>query len=117
MRSIVTFGADNLAMLYVYFPQEGHRVDNSIYEVLRHPIYAGVLRLGVGLALLNGNVFAIFFGLLLMPFGLTAWVRLVEEQELLERFGTGYANYRKATPAFWPRLRYLGEFFRFLLKG
>ena len=117
LRAIFTFGLDNLTMLYVYFPQKGSQVDSSIYSVLRHPVYAGGLRLSIGLAFLNGNVFAIFFGLLLMPMGLTAWVRLVEEQELIERFGTDYLVYRKATPAFWPRLRDLGKFFTFLLKG
>ena len=117
IRAIFTFGLDNLAMLYVYFPEKGHRVDSSIYEMLRHPVYAGVLRLGLGLAFLNGNIFAILFGLLILPFGLTAWVRLVEEKELTERFGNDYIKYRKVTPAFWPRLNNMGKFFLFLLKG
>lgn len=117
VRAIFTFGLDNLAMLYVYFPEKGRRVDSSIYGVLRHPVYAGMLRLGLGLAFLNGNIFAIIFGLLILPFGLTAWVRLVEEKELIERFGDWYLKYRKSTPAFWPRPRKLGKFFRFLLKG
>ena len=117
IRAIFTFGLDNLAMLYVYFPKEGHRVDNSIYEVLRHPVYAGVLRLGLGLAFLNGNIFAIIFGLLILPFGLFTWVRLVEEKELVERFEDEYLDYRKATPAFWPRPRNLGKFFSFLIRG
>jgi len=117
IRAILTFGLDNLAMLYVYFPKKGHRVDSSIYEVLRHPVYAGVLRLGLGLAFLNGNIFAIIFGLLILPFGTTAWVRLVEEKELIERFGNEYIGYRKVTPAFWPRPNNLGKFFHFLLKG
>ncbi len=117
LRAVFTFGLDNLTMLYVYFPDNGRRVDSSIYGALRHPVYAGALRLGLGLAFLNGNIFAIIFGLLLLPFALTAWVRLVEEKELLERFGDGYAEYRKATPSFWPSPRSLGKFFRFLIKG
>ena len=95
IRSISTFGIDNLTMLYVYYSKKGHRVSSDIYSVSRHPIYAGVLRLAIGLALLNGNVFVIFFGLLLLPFGLTTWVRLVEKQELLERFGSGTTNIAK----------------------
>ena len=117
IRSILAFGFDYLTMLYVYYPEKSHRVDNNIYAVIRHPVYAGVLRLSIGLALLNGNAFSLFFGLLLLPFGLTAWIRLVEERELIERFGSGYAEYRKTTPAFWPRLRDLGKFFSFILKG
>ena len=117
IRTILTFGLDNLAMLYVYFPERGHRVASSMYEMLRHPVYAGVLRLGMGLAFLNGNIFAIIFGLLILPLGLNAWVRLVEEKELIERFGNDYVEYRKVTPAFWPRLNNLGKFYHFLLKG
>lgn len=117
LRAVLTFGVDNLTMLYVYFPEKGRRVDNDIYGILRHPVYAGALRLSIGLSLLNGNASALFFGLLLMPLALTAWVRLVEEKELIERFGADYADYRKATPAFWPGLRNLGNFFQFLLKG
>jgi len=114
LRAAFVFGLDNLALLYVYFPDKGRRVDRSIYDVLRHPVYAGVLRLGLGLAFLNGNIFAVIFGFLILPFGLFAWVRLVEEKELLERFGDGYAAYRRTTPAFWPRLSDLGQFWKFI---
>ena len=116
LRAVFTFGFDNLAMLYVYFPEEGRMVDSAIYGILRHPVYAGVIRLGFGLGLLNGNWFALTFGLF-MPFGMTLWLRLVEEKELLERFGQGYADYRQRVPAFWPRPRAYGKFWRFLITG
>jgi protein-S-isoprenylcysteine O-methyltransferase Ste14 len=116
LRSIFTFGADNLALLYVYQPEEGKIINSSIYDILRHPVYAGVLRVGIGLALLNGNANAIAFAIL-MPLGLTGWIHLVEEKELIERFGQSYLDYRKHTPAFWPRLRDFGKFFTFLLTG
>ncbi len=117
IRAIFTFGLDNLTMLYVYFPDKGQRIDSNIYEVLRHPVYAGVLRLGLGLAFLNGNIFAIIFGLLILPFGLTAWVRLVEEKELIKRFGDNYSDYRKSTPAFWPRPWKIYDFWKYLFFG
>jgi len=116
IRSVFAFGADNLAMLYVYHPEEGKIVDSSIYGVLRHPVYAGVLRVGIGLALLNGNANALAFALLL-PLGLFGWIRLVEEKELIERIGESYLDYRKRVPAFWPKLRDLGKFFKFLITG
>lgn len=116
IRSVFAFGADNLALLYVYYPEKGRIIDSSIYGILRHPVYAGVLRVGIGLALLNGNANAIAFAIL-MPLGLTSWIRLVEEKELIERFGQSYLDYRKRTPAFWPRLRDLGVFFNFLITG
>jgi protein-S-isoprenylcysteine O-methyltransferase Ste14 len=45
------------------------------------------------------------------------WLRFVEEKELIERFGGAYLDYRARVPAFWPRLRELPTFFRFLLTG
>jgi protein-S-isoprenylcysteine O-methyltransferase Ste14 len=102
-------------MVYVYFPEEGRLVDSSIYGVLRHPIYAAALYVVIGLALLSGNWIALVFAAL-MPIGLTGWVRLVEEKDLIERF-PDYSNYRLGVPAFWPRLRDLGKFLGFLLKG
>jgi protein-S-isoprenylcysteine O-methyltransferase Ste14 len=116
IRSVFAFGVDNLALLYVYHPEEGYIVDSNIYGILRHPIYAGALRVGIGLALLNGNANAITFAILL-PLGFAGWVRLVEEKELIERFGQSYLDYRKRTPAFWPRLHNMGKLFMFLFTG
>jgi protein-S-isoprenylcysteine O-methyltransferase Ste14 len=116
VRAYAAFGVDNLSMLYVYFPSEGRLVDSSIYSVLRHPAYAGVVRIGLAFGLWRGTGFSIFFGLF-MPIGLTLWLRLVEEPELIERFGESYAEYRRKVPAFWPRLRDMGTFWRFLITG
>ena len=116
IRSILAFGFDNLALLYVYFPEQGRFIDANIYGVLRHPVYAGVLRVIIGLALLNGNANSIAF-IFFAPLGLFSWVRLVEEKELLERFGDSYAKYRKRVPAFWPRIRDLRKLFGFLVAG
>lgn len=116
IRSIFTFGADNLALLYVYFPEEGKIADSNIYSVLRHPVYAGILRVIIGLALLNGNGNSLFF-IPLAPLGFFGWVRLVEEKNLIERFGQSYLGYRKRVPAFWPKWRDLGTFFKFLITG
>ena len=115
-RSISIFGADNLALLYTYHPEESRIVDSSIYAILRHPIYASLLRICIGLALINGNANSIVFTFF-MPLGFTGWIRLVEEKELIERFGQPYLDYRRRVPAFWPRLRDLGTFFKFLIIG
>jgi protein-S-isoprenylcysteine O-methyltransferase Ste14 len=115
VRSVATFGADYLALLYVYFPEEGRLNNSSIYSILRHPVYAAVLRLAIGLALLSANWYSLLVAAL-MPLGLTGWIRLVEEKELLERF-PDYAEYRKRVPAFWPRPSGLVKFFRFLIAG
>lgn len=115
IRSAWTFGFDNLAMLYVYFPAKGGIINSTIYGILRHPVYAGALRVGIGLACLNMGIYALTFALLL-PLGFTGWVRLVEEKELIERF-PGYAEYRKLTPAFWIKPNAIGAFWKFILAG
>jgi protein-S-isoprenylcysteine O-methyltransferase Ste14 len=115
-RAVFAFGADNLALVYVYFPEKGRIVDSSIYALIRHPAYSGVLRFGMALGLWHGTWSSIAFALL-MPVGMTVWLKLVEEPELIERFGEGYASYRRAVPAFAPRLRDVGKFWRFLVYG
>jgi protein-S-isoprenylcysteine O-methyltransferase Ste14 len=116
LRVLQTFGVDNLTMLYVYFPEESHLVNHKIYTVLRHPAYAGAQRIAIGLALLNGNWFALASALI-FGLGLWGWVRLVEERELIERFGPAYVEYRQRVPAFWPRRGDLKSFFEFLIAG
>jgi len=51
MRSIATFGMDNLTMLYVYFPSESKMTNSSMYQILRHPVYGAALYIGIGLLL------------------------------------------------------------------
>ena len=116
IRGVLAFGFDNLALLYVYYPEEGKLINANIYSILRHPVYASVLRVIIGLALLNGNGNSIAF-IPFAPLGLFGWIRLVEEKELIERFGSSYLDYRKRVPAFWPCLRDYGKFFGFLLAG
>ncbi len=116
LRTVQVFGLDNLTMLYVYFPEESHLVNHQIYNILRHPAYAAVQLIAFGLALLNGS-WAALGSALIFSLGLWGWVRLVEETELIQRFGPSYAEYRKRVPAFWPRLRDLRGLFSFLVLG
>lgn len=115
LRAITTFGVDNLTMLYVYFPEESQIINSSIYGIVRHPVYAGALRVGIGLALLNMGIYALTFAILL-PLGLFGWIRLVEEKELLERI-PNYAEYRKNVPAFFPYPNKIFGFFNFVITG
>jgi protein-S-isoprenylcysteine O-methyltransferase Ste14 len=116
LRAVLAFGIDNLTMLYVYLPQHGQFAQGGIYGILRHPVYAGAVRVALGLGFLNGTwygpICALFFLL-----GMWGWLRLVEERELIARFGPAYGEYRRRVPAFWPRLADLGRFLRFVILG
>lgn len=107
-------GTDYGLMLYVYFPEDSRVVNSAIYALLRHPMYSGAVRVGMALGFLHGTLWSMLFGLF-MPIGLMIWLRWVEEPELLERFGEGYAAYRQTVPAFWPRWQRLGQFWRLLI--
>jgi protein-S-isoprenylcysteine O-methyltransferase Ste14 len=115
IRTVLTFGVDYLTMLYVYFPENGRIANSGIYAILRHPIYAAALRIGLGLALLNTGIYALVF-MPFLPLGLYGFVHLVEEKELLGRFPE-YAKYRKRVPAFWARPGKLASLYNFLITG
>jgi protein-S-isoprenylcysteine O-methyltransferase Ste14 len=107
IRGILTFGADNIAMLYVYHPAEGKIIESSIYNILRHPVYAGALRVGIGLALLNGNANAIV--LPSFPWsqvGFDSW-----KKEVIERFSPILSRLSQTHPSLLARLGDLGKFF------
>ena len=78
-------------------------VVGGVYRYVRNPMYVAVLAAIVGQALLLGRL-----GLL---YAVAAWlavaafVRFYEEPTLTRRFGADYEAYRRAVPAWSPRLR------------
>ena len=79
-------------------------VVGGLYRYVRNPMYVAILAALVGQALLLGQL-----GLLLYAAALglisVAFVRWYEEPALTRRFGADYEAYRRAVPAWWPRLR------------
>jgi len=76
-------------------------VETGIYASVRHPIYGGVTLGALGWGLLNGSPLAIALsGVLLLVFYLKS---IREEAWLVERY-PAYADYRRRTGRFFPRL-------------
>ncbi|MCA1719320.1 MAG: isoprenylcysteine carboxylmethyltransferase family protein [Actinobacteria bacterium] len=79
-------------------------VVGEVYRYVRNPMYVAVLAAIVGQALLLGQL-----GLLLYAGAawlvVAAFVHWYEEPTLTRRFGANYEAYRRAVPAWWPRLR------------
>ena len=79
-------------------------VVGGAYRYVRNPMYVAVLAAIVGQALLLGR-------LVLLLYAAAAWLAVVafvhfyEEPTLARRFGADYEAYRRAVPAWWPRLR------------
>lgn len=82
--------------------RKGKLLKDGIYRVVRHPRY-----LSAGIAVIAVALFVDYVGvylliLLLYPVG---YVMLVlEERELLDRFGEEYRQYQREVPQFLPRL-------------
>jgi protein-S-isoprenylcysteine O-methyltransferase Ste14 len=79
-------------------------VVGGVYRYVRNPMYVAVLAAIVGQALFFGRV-----GLLLYAAAVwlitAAFVHWYEEPTLTRRFGADYEAYRRAVPAWLPRLR------------
>jgi protein-S-isoprenylcysteine O-methyltransferase Ste14 len=79
-------------------------VVGGLYRYVRNPMYVAVLSVIVGQALILGQ-------LVLLPYAAAFWVitaafvRWYEEPALTRRFGADYETYRRAVPAWRPRLR------------
>lgn len=71
---------------------------------LRNPMYAGLLLAIVGQALLFGQSGVLLYAAVVWAVT-AAFVRWYEEPTLTRRFGVEYEAYRRAVPAWWPRLR------------
>jgi protein-S-isoprenylcysteine O-methyltransferase Ste14 len=79
-------------------------VVGGVYRYVRNPMYVAVLAAIIGQAWLLGRL-----GLLLYAGAawlvVAAFVRWYEEPTLTRRFGADYEAYRRAVPAWLPRLR------------
>lgn len=84
-------------------PQEGPGtlLCEGIYARVRHPRYVGVMLGGFGIALASNYLAAYVTMIALLPVAYALTV--IEEQELLQRFGDDYLEYRARVPRFVPR--------------
>jgi protein-S-isoprenylcysteine O-methyltransferase Ste14 len=78
-------------------------VVGGLYRYVRNPMYLGVLATIVGQALVLGQPALLTYALVMFVI-VAAFVRLYEEPVLRRRFGAQYEAYRRAVPAWWPRL-------------
>ncbi|MFW9774047.1 MAG: methyltransferase family protein [Candidatus Thorarchaeota archaeon] len=113
-RSIETFGFDYMTVTYLYFPEESELQDHKIYSVLRHPTYSGILLICFGGMIIYLNPYSIIFFLILY-IGMYIHIHFVEEEELINRFGDSYKEYRKKTPAFFVHPMNWVQFFKFII--
>jgi protein-S-isoprenylcysteine O-methyltransferase Ste14 len=74
------------------------------YRIVRHPIYASMLCLMLGMAAIATTLVYFAIALALFIAGTEIRVRL-EDKLLAERFGDEFRDYRRSTPAYIPLIR------------
>jgi len=110
--SVLTFGIDYMTVVYLYFPEESEVQEHEIYSIVRHPVYMGGIILAGAAIFFRCSVYSILFCLIVYLI-FKIHIR-TEEGELIERFGDGYADYRKKVPALYVHPRNLRPFIKFL---
>jgi protein-S-isoprenylcysteine O-methyltransferase Ste14 len=74
------------------------------YTYCRNPMTLGTAIFYLGVAIWLGSISAVGLGLV-YPVGILIYIKLIEEKELEERFGSEYLEYKMRTPFLIPRLR------------
>ena len=72
------------------------------YTYCRNPMTLGTTIFYLGVAIWLGSFSAIGLGLV-YPVGILIYIKLIEEKELEERFGSEYLDYKRRTPFLIPR--------------
>jgi len=82
-----------------------HLVVTGANRYIRNPMYAGLLLVIVGQAFLFGQYAGPLVYAAVVWAVTAAFVRWYEEPTLRRTYGAEYEAYRRAVPAWWPRLR------------
>ncbi|MBZ0298695.1 MAG: isoprenylcysteine carboxylmethyltransferase family protein [Anaerolineae bacterium] len=76
-------------------------VQTGIYAFVRHPIYTGVIAVGLGTALVHGHPVALLIAIIICAF--FTYKSTFEERLLMQAY-PDYAAYRTRAGRFFPRL-------------
>jgi protein-S-isoprenylcysteine O-methyltransferase Ste14 len=80
-----------------------HLVVGGLYRYVRNVMYIAVTTTILGQALLLGQVVLVVYAAVVWA-GMAVFVLVYEEPTLAGRYGEQYEEYRRAVPAWWPRL-------------
>lgn len=114
-KALRIFGIDNMALVYVFYPNESTLQNHEIYSILRHPAYHGLVLISIGSIFLRFSIYSVIYFFIFLV-GMKMHLKLVEEKELIERFGEQYKKYRENVPAFFVKLKDVKKYFSILFK-
>ena len=109
-KALKTFGIDYMGLVYIFYPKESTLQDHEIYSILRHPTYHSLLLFSIGSIFFRCSIYSIIYFLIFLV-GINMHIKLVEERELIQRFGEQYKKYKENVPALFVRLRDLRKYF------
>lgn len=113
--ALVVAGTGVLVVAFTRFVTEGagtpapiaptqELVVGGLYRHVRNPMYLAVVAVIVGQALMLGRPVLLAYAVVVWA-AVAAFVHWYEEPTLARTFGTSYEDYRRAVPAWRPRLR------------
>ena len=114
LRALFTFGIDYMALVYLYYPEESEVQKHEIFSILRHPTYLAVSLVNIGSFIIRFSIYSLISTCIFQIF-LFVHLYSVEEQELIQRFGDSYLEYKNYVPAILVRLKKIRTYFRFLI--
>lgn len=92
-----------MAIVFGETREEPRVIRESVFSVVRHPIYLSEILLYLGLLMLSMSLAAAFVWVIAIVF--LHYISRWEERLLLARFGEEYAQYMRDVPMWIPRLR------------
>lgn len=75
-------------------------ITKGVYSVVRHPIYTGIIAMGIGSVMVDPTIPDILFFLIMI--GYLNFKKNTEEKLLSKHFSKDYASYKKKTKALIP---------------
>jgi len=82
-------------------PKKEHEMYGGIYEKIRHPQSLGEVWVGHIISLVLNSTFLFLFSFLWIP--IFYYMSVVEERDLILRFGAPYTEYRERTGMYFPK--------------
>ena len=112
-RSVRDFGIDNAGLVYIYYPEDARVIQNDIYSIVRHPMYMALIFISLGGFVFQFTIYSIIHVLMTLLF-FSYHIFIVEEGELIKRFGDLYRDYKRKVPAIFIKPRNWPRFFKFV---
>jgi protein-S-isoprenylcysteine O-methyltransferase Ste14 len=85
----------------IYRPKEEHQMYGGIYYKIRHPQSLGEVWVSVAFGLLLKRTFLVLVGFIWFP--IFYYFTVVEERDLIVRYGQAYVDYRERVGMFFPK--------------